>query len=111
VAFPNWFAGTQKNAPDSDRLWSELLDDGAVPITDRRADCCVARPAFRVVLPASSATAQAGELLLCGHHYRRSAELLEAKDAVVYDEHNQPVRRWVATAVTPEVAPQPLTPR
>lgn len=53
----------------------------------QRADCCIAAAAYRVVLPATATQPGPGELLLCGHHFRRSRAALVRRGATVYDEH------------------------
>lgn len=68
---------------------TESLPAAAAPIGTERADCCIAGAAYRVVLPANSGRARAGELRLCGHHYRRSAAALRRLDAAVYDDANR----------------------
>jgi hypothetical protein len=40
----------------------------------------------RVLLPATSARPRTVDLLLCGHHYLTSCEVLAAAGAVVIDE-------------------------
>jgi hypothetical protein len=50
-----------------------------------RACCCPARSAVRIVMPPSPTRGHETELLLCGHHYRASAEALSAAGAAVYD--------------------------
>jgi hypothetical protein len=49
------------------------------------ACCCPARPAVRVVMPASDDRPRSAELLLCGHHFRNSREALIVAGASVYD--------------------------
>ncbi|HZC70784.1 MAG TPA: hypothetical protein VE442_08825 [Jatrophihabitans sp.] len=63
-----------------DRPADELLLD-ALGATEQRADCCSARPLHRVILATSDPTT--GELLLCGHHYRRHSEALVKSGAAV----------------------------
>ncbi len=49
------------------------------------ACCCPSSPAVRVLVPASGDRPRPAELLLCGHHYRRSEEGLTRVGASVYD--------------------------
>ncbi len=49
------------------------------------ACCCPARPAVRVVMPATLDRPRPAELLLCGHHYRSSRDALLRARAAVYD--------------------------
>ncbi len=49
-----------------------------------RACCCSAAPAVIAVIPLGSARPPA-DLLLCGHHYRRSRAALMAKGAMLLD--------------------------
>jgi hypothetical protein len=56
---------------------------------DARADCCIANAAFRVLLPPTPGRPRAAELLLCGHHYRRSYATLRGLGAVVFSRENE----------------------
>jgi hypothetical protein len=56
-----------------------------------RACCCSSRPAVIVVMPPSPARPHPTELLLCGHHYRRSRRALAAAGAMVLDPSGRPV--------------------
>lgn len=47
------------------------------------ACCCPARPAVRVVMPATAARPHQAELLLSGHHYRVSCQALAEAGATV----------------------------
>lgn len=67
-----------------DDLWERLLDAEGAP-EPGRSDCCVARPAFRVILPATAARAQPTDLLFCGHHYRGARDTLHHLDATVLE--------------------------
>jgi hypothetical protein len=69
-----------KPAPDD-----MIPSSGPSAMVADRACCCPARPAVRVVMPASPARAHETELLLCGHHFRASREALSAAGAAVYD--------------------------
>jgi hypothetical protein len=50
-----------------------------------RACCCLARPVVLVVMPPTAKRPHPVDLLLCGHHYRASADALNAAGAVIYD--------------------------
>jgi hypothetical protein len=56
-----------------------------------RACCCSSRLAVIVVMPPSPARPHPTELLLCGHHYRRSRSTLVATGATVLDPSGRPV--------------------
>ena len=69
-----------------------LLDD--VPATRRAvgrepADCCVAQPAYRVVIPAGPTRRRPAQLLLCGHHFRAGRAGLARAGADVYDAEDR----------------------
>lgn len=72
-------------APDGRRL-ADDAEQRAPGFAAARADCCVALPRYRVVFQVSSGSAATGELLLCGHHYRRSTVTLLGLRASAYDE-------------------------
>jgi hypothetical protein len=63
--------------------------DGAIWTRDVAADlpdracCCPAMAAVQVIMPPSPARPDETELLLCGHHYRVSRQILEAARARV----------------------------
>ena len=50
---------------------------------DGKACCCSARPAVRVLMPATASRPYRVDLLLCGLHYRLSQLTLAAAEAVV----------------------------
>jgi hypothetical protein len=56
-----------------------------------RACCCSSLPAMIAVMPPSPARPHSTELLLCGHHYRRSRHALAAAGATVLDPTGRPV--------------------
>jgi hypothetical protein len=56
-----------------------------------RACCCSSRPAVIAVMPPSPGRPHCTELLLCGHHYRRSRSALAATGATVLDPSGRPV--------------------
>jgi len=70
--------------PASDRAARDSPDWRAVSPADR-ARCCSARPALNVIMPAAPDRPHAPELLLCGHHYRRSRRALAAAGATMLD--------------------------
>jgi hypothetical protein len=55
------------------------------------ACCCSSRPALIAVMPPSPTRPHSTELLLCGHHYRRSRSALAAAGAAVRDPSGRPV--------------------
>jgi hypothetical protein len=83
LRFPHRHAGG--NAPESGgappvpSLWSSPL--GA----EYRACCCPARPVVRVIMPPTPGRPHAVDLLLCGHHYRNSRQILATAGATVCD--------------------------
>jgi hypothetical protein len=70
--------------PASDRAARPSLgiDWRAVSLASR-ACCCSSRPAVIAIMPPSAGRPHATELLLCGHHYRRSRRALAAAGATV----------------------------
>lgn len=62
---------------------------------DDRACCCPSRPMVRVIMPPTADRPHEVELLLCGHHFRRSQWTLAAAGAVI---------RVVSGERTPELA-------
>ena len=83
LRFPHMRAG--RNAPGSGGapavpgLWSSPR------CAEDRACCCPARPVVRVIMPPIPGRPHAVDLLLCGHHYRISRQVLAAAGATVYD--------------------------
>lgn len=63
----------------------ELLLDARMPIDVQQADCCVAKAAYRILLPAAGTQARPAELLFCGHHFRASREGLRRSGATAFD--------------------------
>jgi len=60
--------------------------DDAIPsreVAGTLACCCPARAMVQVVMPPTPARPYETDLLLCGHHYRRSRTALAAAGAVV----------------------------
>jgi hypothetical protein len=50
-----------------------------------RSCCCAAPPAFKVNVMTTVPTPHSVELLMCGHHYRRSSSELARLGALVFD--------------------------
>jgi hypothetical protein len=67
--------------------WDDSLDPGEPAWLIETACCCPSRPAVRVLVPAAGDRPRATELLLCGHHFRRSADSLSRAGASVYDRN------------------------
>ena len=65
--------------------YDELLLDARLPVNAQQADCCVARAAYRIVLPAGQSRPRPTELLLCGHHFRASQDSLCRAGATAFD--------------------------
>ena len=84
-----------KAAGSGDVPGDDLLSDLVIALSARKADCCVAPAAYRVVLPASSTRPHPTELLLCAHHYRGSTEGLLLARAAVRDASD----RLIASSV------------
>jgi hypothetical protein len=78
--------GTKPRADD--QLRRERLSDAG---RQQRADCCSANAAYRVVLPAQESRLRPAELLLCGHHFRRSRIALNEQLAAVFDADDLPI--------------------
>jgi hypothetical protein len=53
------------------------------------ADCCNAKPAFRVVLAGPRADGGNPELLFCGHHFRLHRSALASREPLVFDTENR----------------------
>jgi hypothetical protein len=51
---------------------------------DNQACCCPSRPMVRVIMPPTADRPREVELLLCGHHFRRSQWTLAAAGAVIH---------------------------
>jgi hypothetical protein len=79
-------------APDGDSIPAQPPGRLYAPIAaGDRSCCCPSLPFVRVILPASDDRADAVDLLLCGHHYRRSAEALARRGADVLDGSGRPL--------------------
>jgi len=50
---------------------------------DDQACCCPSRPMVRAIMPSTAERPNEVELLLCGHHFRRSQWNLAAAGAVI----------------------------
>jgi hypothetical protein len=48
-----------------------------------QACCCPAMPVVRVIMPSTAVRPRSVDLLLCGHHYRISCQVLAAAGAAV----------------------------
>jgi hypothetical protein len=61
-----------------------------------RACCCNTAPAVAAVIPASGDRLEPTDLLLCGHHYRKSMRALAAIGAIVLslDGYPLPLGNW-----------------
>ena len=71
---------------DSDSPIDELLPAPVTMITTMQADCCIAKAAYLVVLPASAERSHPAELLLCGHHFRAGRQGLQRSNAIAFDQ-------------------------
>ncbi|HEV7192337.1 MAG TPA: hypothetical protein VGN35_03955 [Jatrophihabitantaceae bacterium] len=54
-------------------------------IAGQSADCCLAAPMFRAVLPPTQSRTGTAEVFLCGHHRRASEISLWASGAAIFD--------------------------
>jgi hypothetical protein len=50
----------------------------ADPLVPMQADCCPARPMFKIVMPPTATRSHPADLWLCGHHYRDSRAALNS---------------------------------
>jgi hypothetical protein len=82
--------GTDSGGTDGSAAADLLIDWGAVGLAERSC-CCPSRPAFVAALPALPGRLYATELLLCGHHYRRSRAALAAAGATIVERSGLPV--------------------
>jgi hypothetical protein len=69
-----------------------------------RSCCCPAPPAVIAVLPKTSARPALADLLLCGHHYRRSRDALFGAGATVLDINGA----RLTAGIWPEIKPAPV---
>ena len=60
-----------------------------IDLTGLPADCCSARAAYRVLIPAGPGRETAGRLLFCGHHFRLHRDALRSQRAAVYDDRHR----------------------
>jgi len=68
-------------AEHPDLAHTGALADPSVPM---QADCCPARPMFKIVIPPAATRTRPADLWLCGHHYRASRAALNSAGAHVY---------------------------
>ena len=66
----------------ADSSWP-LLRPAVLP--SQPACCCPARPLYQVVIPSTATRPHPVEVLLCGHHYRRSQPTLHRIGSPIYD--------------------------
>jgi hypothetical protein len=60
-----------------------------------RACCCAAKPAVIAIIPDRNGRGAPTDLLLCGHHYRKSRAALAARGATLLDIKGFPlVTAW-----------------
>jgi hypothetical protein len=72
--------------------WEDLLAAPAgYRLETRRADCCVSPASYRAIVRAGADRGRV-ELLLCGHHFRRSQSALAATGVGVFDMRDHLVR-------------------
>ena len=74
---------------DYDRPHDEHTESSVSGIDVAQADCCIAKAAYRVVLPATPTRSRPAELLLCGHHFRASQSTLRHANASAFDGREQ----------------------
>jgi hypothetical protein len=67
-----------------------VIDWHAVQQTEHSC-CCTARPAVIAIMPPNADRPHHTELLLCGHHYRVSQQVLRAAGATLLDIKGAPV--------------------
>ncbi len=71
---------------DGAGLLTSRREHVAAPVgPGERACCCPARPAVRIILPATAERDHPVDLLMCAHHYRRSGDALAEQGADVFD--------------------------
>lgn len=100
-----WFRRAASEPPP------EIPAGAAIPFSVREnACCCPARPAVRVVMPATETRPHSVELLLCNHHYRLSRAALRAAGATAYDPDGVVIMRGAAGAGVPEPRPETARP-
>jgi hypothetical protein len=69
-----------------------VIDWHAVRFADR-ACCCPAKPAVVVIMPSAPGREHATDLLLCGHHFWASRELLATADVPVFDAAGRLIKK------------------
>jgi len=68
-----------------------------------RACCCAAKPAVVAIIPPGAGRNAPADLLLCGHHYRKSRAALVACSAILLDMNGcvLPSGAWPELPATP----------
>jgi hypothetical protein len=91
--FAAWFT-TSRDPRDRTPAESAVpaVDWHAVRFADR-ACCCAAKPAVVVIMLPAPGREHATDLLLCGHHFRASSEMLATAGVPVFDAADRQVTR------------------
>jgi hypothetical protein len=97
-------------SPIRDAPAAERIGDGGTSLSAEsaaladRACCCVAKAAVRVRMSPGPSRPHSTELLLCGHHYRLSRQVLAASGAVVRELPGTPpdVSSWIGAETKPQ---------
>lgn len=82
-----------RSTPKGERLHDAIVLEGSGDTDLRsmaiqpaeRACCCAAPPVVRVLYVTAASPLHSTDLLLCGHHYRRSAAKLARMNAMLFD--------------------------
>ena len=90
-------------SPIRDAPAAERIGDGGTSLSAEsgalagRACCCAAKAAVCVRMPPGPSRPHSTELLLCGHHYRVSRQVLAVAGAVVRELPGTPadVSSWI----------------
>lgn len=72
-------------APPTETVCTETKTVERREISGQAADCCSARPLFRVILPVTAERSRPVELFLCGHHRQHCRRGLAAAHASTFD--------------------------
>lgn len=99
------YLGRISRAPSAPALPSAVAEPAARFRQRRygeRACCCPAQPAVIVMLPPTDGRPHATDLLLCGHHFRRSRTGLLARGATLLDLDGYPLAAdgWLLPTLT-----------